>query len=82
MAYRSEDPLENLKIRIQLKSLSVPAKATPEPQPEQEPEAEEAPEQGGEDNEEDEEANEDAETEPVRRRWLCSIAQCLKSLDL
>ena len=78
VAYRSEDPLENLKIRVQLKSLSAPVKATPEPQPEQEPEAEEAPEQGEEDdedeagNEEDEEANEDAEPEPVRASMALS----------
>ena len=52
-AYRSEDPLGNLKIRVQLKSLSVPTNS--EPQPEREPAAEEQP-NANEDNEEEEEA--------------------------
>ena len=71
MAYRSEDPLENLKIRVHLKSLTARAKVpTDEPQPE--PEAEEAnAEEGGAENEDDAgdeggEADEDAEPEPVR----------------
>lgn len=73
VAYRSEDPLENLKIRVQLKSLSGPAKASAdEPQPEREPQAEEAnAEEEGAENEADAgdeggEADEDAEPEPVR----------------
>ena len=74
--YRSEDPLENLKIRVQLKSLSPPTKVADEPQPEREPEAEKAKaEDDGAENEDDaggeeEEADEDVEPEPVR--WALS----------
>ena len=73
VAYRSEDPLENLKIRVQLKTLigGYPSKAHPELQPEREPEpmAAEGDDDDEDNDEEDgdgEEGNEDAEPEPVR----------------
>lgn len=70
VAYRSEDPLENLKIRVQLKSLSVQSTVRPEPQP-REPKTGEDRDEGEDNedeasNEEDNEANADLEPEPVR----------------
>lgn len=71
VAYRSEDPLENLKIRVQLKNLSGPTKVSerqPEPQPE--PEAEDQLPEGEQEAEEGEDGEEDEDAEPEPVRWL------------